>query len=55
MIYQPMTDSQAEDAWIDAFMAYISTSDAAQASELYAYMQHLKREYAVIPMRGAFV
>lgn len=49
MLYQPMTDSQAEDAYIETFMMFICTRDPAVEAALFAYMQHLKRDYRVIP------
>jgi hypothetical protein len=49
MIYQPMTEEQAEEAWVAAFMALISSRTEEEDAALYAYMQHLKREYHVIP------
>lgn len=49
MLYQPMTDSQAEEAWVAAFMALISSRTEEDDAALYAYMQHLKREYPIVP------
>lgn len=54
MIYQPMTDSQAEDAWFNAYTAFFETRYDAVADEHYARMQHIKRNYSgVIPVFGA--
>lgn len=50
MLYQPMTDSQAEDLWVTAYIDFLSTRNPKEEAALFAYMRHIKQEYpGVIP------
>lgn len=55
MIYQPMTDSEAEDIWVDAFMLLMETRDPDAELVLFGYMYHVKRSYPGIMPKWAHV
>lgn len=46
MLYQPMTDDQAVDAWVTAFLASCeNTAPAADKAAAMAEMDRIKAEY----------